>query len=355
MSLAESKLARQPQVLWLRRALFQVHLWTGLGFGLYILMVSLSGSAVVFRHEMDRALCPKIIMVTPSGPRMSDAQLAAVARREFRRFPRAGMQIEVHGPRVPGAAVEVWYLSRRDRTERLFDPYTGKDLGDAVACEPTFVANLADLHDNLLGGETGLAVNGIGAVLLTLMCVTGAVIWWPGSSRWRRSMTLRRHVHWRRFTWDLHSVLGFWVFALILMWAVSGIYLAYPNSFYDVGDFLVAHGAGRATSHRIDVLIDWLVRLHFGRTFGLWAKVLWVILGLVPGALIVTGALMWWNRVLRKVMGRSGELIEPLTAASALTPGVPASPPANPGTPAASGVSAIPGPPAAAEPSPTPG
>lgn len=309
MGLADSKLARQPQALWLRRALFQVHLWTGLAFGLYIFTVSLTGSAIVFRHEMDRALCPKIIMVRPSGPRMSDAQLAAAARGAFRRLPRTGVQIEVRGPRVPGAAVEVWYLFRRDRIERLFNPYTGKDLGDAVACEPTIIAGLADLHDNLLGGETGLAVNGTGAVLLALMCITGAVIWWPGTSRWRRSMTLRRHVHWRRFIWDLHNVLGFWVFALLFLWAVSGIYLAFPNSFYDVGDFLVAHGAGRATSHRIDVLIDWLVRLHFGRTFGLWVKILWVIVGLVPAGLIVTGGLMWWNRVLRKAMGRSGELI----------------------------------------------
>ncbi len=341
MTLADSKLARQPQALWVRRALFQLHLWTGLGFGLYICMISLSGSAIVFRHEMDRALCPQIIMVKPSGPRMSDAQLAAAARRSFRRFPRANVQIEVRGPRVPGAAVEVWYLFRRDRIERLLDPYTGKDLGDATACEPGFVAGLADLHDNLMGGTTGLAFNGIGAVLLTLMCLTGAVIWWPGTARWRRSLTLRRNVHWRRFVWDLHGVVGFWMFALILMWAVSGIYLAFPNSFYDVGDFLVAHGASRATPHRIDVLIDWLVRLHFGRTFGLWAKVLWVILGLIPCALIVTGALMWWNRVLRKVMGRSGELI----GAVPTSPATPALAPtdatsANGGLPAGTAVSA---------------
>ncbi len=312
MKFSDSRLARKPQALWVRRALFQAHLWTGIGFGLYIFVISLSGSAIVFRHEMDRALCPQIIMVKPSGPRLSDAQLVVVARQALRRFPRAStMRVEIRGPRVPGAAVEVWYLFGRGRLEQLFDPYTGQDLGDAVACEPAFVSRLADLHGNLLGGNTGLAINGVGGALLVLMCLTGAVIWWPGTARWKRSMTLRWNVHWRRFTWDLHSVLGFWLFALTLMWAVSAIYLAFPNSFYDVGDFLVTHGAGWATPHRLDVLIDWLVRLHFGRTFGLWAKVLWSIVGLVPCALIVTGALMWWNRVLRKAMGHFGEGIEP--------------------------------------------
>ncbi len=71
------------------------------------------------------------------------------------------------------------------------------------------MARIADLHDELLGGDTGTAINGAGAVLLTLMCVTGAVIWWPGQARWRRSLSVHRGVGWRRFTWDLHGMLGF--------------------------------------------------------------------------------------------------------------------------------------------------
>ena len=38
--------ARQPQNVWLRRALFQVHLWTGLAIGLYIVMLSVTGSVL---------------------------------------------------------------------------------------------------------------------------------------------------------------------------------------------------------------------------------------------------------------------------------------------------------------------
>jgi uncharacterized iron-regulated membrane protein len=50
-----------------------------------------------------------------------------------------------------------------------------------------------------------------------------------------------------------------------------------------------------------DVILEWLVRLHFGR----WRnshilKAVWVIMGLVPAAMFVTGTVMWWNRVVRK-------------------------------------------------------
>lgn len=280
-----------------RRALFQLHLWTGLGFGLYLALLSVSGSAIVLRRELDKALCPQTVMVRAQAPRLSDAQIEAAARAVVRRFHGT---VQVRGPRVPGAAVEVWYLTDRGRFERLIDPYTGKDLGDTVACEPAFVSGIADLHDNLWAGETGLTVNGLGALLLLLMCVTGAVLWWTGTLRRRRRMTLRVPVSWQRFIWDLHNVLGFWMFALLLLWAVSAAYLAFPDLVYSGGDLLAAHGVAPFSARSMDLFIDWMVRLHFGRTFGLGIKVLWVVLGLAPCGLMITGALMWWNRVVRR-------------------------------------------------------
>lgn len=208
----------------LRRALFQVHLWLGIGIGLYVLLISLSGSAIVFRREMDRALCP--------GP------------------------------------------------------------GGTIACEPAFVTSLAELHDNLLGGRTGLFVNGIGAIAVMLMCISGAVIWWPRRGQWWRRMTIRRGVSGRQFIWDLHSMMGFWLLLFIFVWAITGIYFAFPGAFEALSDEVIAP----------------MVRLHFGRAYGLPVKVLWTVLGLVPCALFVTGALMWWNRVLRRALAPAPKL-----------------------------------------------
>src|ERR1019366_5462380 len=43
---------RQPQKIWLRRALFQVHLWNGLVVGIYVLMMSMTGSVLVYSNEL---------------------------------------------------------------------------------------------------------------------------------------------------------------------------------------------------------------------------------------------------------------------------------------------------------------
>jgi uncharacterized iron-regulated membrane protein len=296
-----------PQSVKLRRALFHLHRWVGIGIGIYVLLVSFSGSVMVYRGELDRLFASRTVVVKPREHQLSDAQLLAAARAAYSGIRFSGIQI--HRPRAADRAVEVWFLfgGRRvgpGRIKRLFDPYTGQDLGDPVGQEPVPISWIARLHENLISGSTGLALNGAGAALLSLLCVSGAVIWWPGSARWRRSLTLRRNVGWRRLTWDLHYVLGFWVFLLVFMWALTGIYLAFPDAFSSLLKLFWVQGAPSSVSRSSVRAMDWLVQLHFARSFGPYMQASLAILGLVPSALFVTGILMWWNRVLRRPLGR---------------------------------------------------
>ena len=62
---------RQPQGTWLRKALFQVHLWTGLGVGLYVVVISLTGSVLVYRSELRQRFDPQPRPVSVAGSRLS--------------------------------------------------------------------------------------------------------------------------------------------------------------------------------------------------------------------------------------------------------------------------------------------
>src|SRR5262245_62204801 len=69
----------QPQRVWLRRALFQIHLWTGLALGLYVVMLSITGSALVYRAELDRFFAtPRAVLDERAMPMTAD-QLRATA------------------------------------------------------------------------------------------------------------------------------------------------------------------------------------------------------------------------------------------------------------------------------------
>jgi uncharacterized iron-regulated membrane protein len=109
-------------------------------------------------------------------------------------------------------------------------------------------------------------------------------------------------VGWKRFNWDLHSALGFWLFAFTLMWGISGIYLSYPEPFSNLVDYLQPYDPDSTELRSGDEFLAWLARIHFGRAYGTSVKWLYTILGLVPAVLFVTGAIMWWNRVLQPAM-----------------------------------------------------
>ncbi len=285
---------RQPQSLWLRKALFQVHLWTGLGAGLYIVVISLSGSAIVFRREIARLAwtSPRVAI---TGRMLTRDEIAAAARKAYPRFE----VVQVALPRKPDRAAEVLLARGQRRRERAFNPYTGQDLGEIGTDEPKLMSWLVQLHDDLLGGQTGRLVNGAGAIVLTVLSLTGLFIWWPGLSRWKRSLIVRRGVGWARFTWDLHSAIGFWLFLFVLMWGVSGIYLAFPQPFTDLLDYLQPFDPSSRQPRAGDEFLAWLARVHFGRAYGTSVKWLYTVLGLAPAVLFATGAVMWWNRVLR--------------------------------------------------------
>lgn len=298
---------RQPQKIWLRRALFQVHLWSGIAIGLYVLFISVTGSVVVYSNELYRAATPAPILSKGAGPLLSDDQLRQAALRQHPGYGAANVR---RAPN-PDEAVEVRLQRGNQTIHRLFDPRTGADRGDSVSLGIRFVSKLLDLHDNLLGGKTGREINGLGALAVIVLAVSGIVIWWPGIKTWRRSLTLHRGIGWRRQTWHLHSMIGFWSLAFVLVFGLSGIYLAIPDRVQDLADWIQPLTPANARSRTVDQVIYWLAYLHFGRINGIGipcrgpgfcdqaTKAVWALFGLAPAAMFITGAMLWWNRVVR--------------------------------------------------------
>jgi uncharacterized iron-regulated membrane protein len=195
----------------------------------------------------------------------------------------------------------------------MFSPEEGAPLPTGFR----FTRWLLDLHDNLLLGETGRRINGIGALLLVGLCATGAVIWWPGSRNWRRSLMVELKSNWRRLTWTLHSALGLWFFVFILMWGITGAYLSFPAAFGVAFDYVQPLDETNPVERTVDRIQYWLAYLHFGRLGGRGipgcsrgfcdsaTKLIWAVFGLVPPVMFVTGSLMWWTRVVRPASRKS--------------------------------------------------
>jgi len=330
-----TRFLHQPQRVWLRRAIFQIHLWTGVALALYVVVLSLTGSALVYRAELDRFFAtPRAVLKEGATPMTADELRAAAAKAypgwtvtevfEGRYRARSGGPASGGGPggasggrprRPPDPTATIILERGGEKRERLFDPYTGADLGDSTTRGQWFILWVTRLHDDLLlDRPNGPWWNGLFSGVFTALVLTGAVVWWPGVSRWKRSLGVHLSSGWRRFNWDLHSAFGFWLFAFMLMWGVSGWYLGMPDPLTNLVERF-SDPDGPYGERVGDVFLEWLPRLHFGRwrdpVWGPWLKAVWASAGLVPAIMAVTGLLMWWNRVLRPRRAASGEAPDP--------------------------------------------
>jgi uncharacterized iron-regulated membrane protein len=211
---------RWQQRLLVHKVFLQIHLWLGVLVGIYVVVMSVTGSIIVFRNGVEQS------------PRLAHTFTSAME----------------------------WFVN---------------------------------LHDELLMGLTGRHLNGLGATCLTLICVSGIVVWWPGITHWRRSLGVNPRLSFARLNWDLHNALGLWSLFFVLMCGISGAYFAYPNVFNLI---LALPGLGVSVG---DTALLWLSNLHFGR-FNLLSEVIWSVLGPVPAVLSLTGVLVCCHRLLRK-------------------------------------------------------
>lgn len=322
---------RRPRTVWLRKAIFQIHLWTGIALGLYVLVISVSGSAIVFRNELYNSLWPPPRTV-PAGPhKLTHDELRAAAVRAYPKYHVSW----IWEPKVANQAVEIWMDRKGGKKERFFDPYTGADLGESRPYSIQFLAWLVDLHVTLTYGPLGKTVNGICAFVLIALSVSGAIIWWPGIRNWRGAIGIQRRSNWKRFNWQLHTAIGLWTLPIVFLFGVVGVEAVWPSPFQafvhkiapldvyrpipeaalttevpfiPVGTSTPPRPRFRPKYSAGDKIVRWFSYLHFGNFGGWISKSIWVVIGLMPAFLFVTGAVMWWNRVLAPAVRRRSRI-----------------------------------------------
>jgi uncharacterized iron-regulated membrane protein len=224
----------------MRRFLFQVHLWIGVLIGLYVVVVCVSGAALVFRIDMQRAIDPLLFTPTVAGPLADPVAIMESVSGAYPQYRLSG----VDAPTTLRPTYLAYVTSGDEFRTVLIDPVTTAVLG--ALPERAAIRTLQDLHYNLLGGRTGRMINGIGAFGILVMCATGLVIWWPGGFFSRRaprraegtsptseaSPTEGRQHH--RQWQQLHRAIGAWSAAFILMSAVTGLSFVFPTGFRSV-------------------------------------------------------------------------------------------------------------------------
>ncbi len=215
----------------LRRWSLVLHRWLGLIAGLPIAVIALTGSLLVYRGALDRALHPPLYDVSVAAQQALITPGEALAATRWENPDPEPVTVQL--PSGRDDPYVVWHEAAHGAEKTYVDPNTGRVLGVRPAGSDP-VRTLFDLHVKLLAGERGAIAVGVLGLLLLFASATGVVVWWPGTGKWLQAVTVRLRGNSRRVNYDLHRAGGFWTTAYLGLLALTGSGLIFYGAAGDV-------------------------------------------------------------------------------------------------------------------------
>ena len=211
----------------MRRVLVVVHRWIGLSSAAVLVVLGTTGSILALAPRVDAWTHPSLHRVERRATHVDAQRLLDSARTRL--GPAPVTAIDIGGP------TESWVFHSDNRVV-FVDPYTSVVIG--VRTGPTAMDRLLNNAYRLHTQLGGLQIGGIhagralvdGATVAALSSlVSGCILWWK-----KKRFRFRRGAGWRIISWDLHSAVGIWGLAALLMLATSGLFIAVPELLFAI-------------------------------------------------------------------------------------------------------------------------
>lgn len=204
----------------LRSVLFKLHLWLGLGLGLYFAMLGLTGSLLVFGNALDERVSPRLLTSEPHGQALPLSKIVAIVKHEY---PDRVVKT-ITTPRHESGVWRVTFgdFGKPDTVHAYVHPYSGEFLGSRTRTA-WFLGFMTYLHYRLWLGDLGWTLNGWGGLLTAVLLLSGIWLWWPRTvGHWKMQLSVKRGAGLRRALYDWHNVVGVYSLPLLLLIALTG-------------------------------------------------------------------------------------------------------------------------------------
>ncbi len=230
-----------------RRFFTWLHRWAGLAMTIFLVIVGLTGSLLAFYSELDHLIAPQIYATPRSA--MAPLDPATLAERAEASVPEArvtGVWLWYPDQVLVGVTGRVDPATGKPYTlgfeQLLLDPWTGKELGrrnwgDLSQGTINLLPFIYKLHYALALDMTGIWILGIVALVWTLDCFIGFYLTLPVGNhgfwrRWKPAWQIKRGAGAFRLNFDLHRAGGLWLWAVLLVFAWSSVYMNLWDTVY---------------------------------------------------------------------------------------------------------------------------
>lgn len=206
------------------------HLWLGLLSTLVVFIVCLTGSIYSFRGLVNDFNNRHLLnaSVPKNSSRLHIEEIESIFDDR---------NTTIRSIVIPESKKKNLVISYTDKDSQsggtgYFNPYTGEEIiGTYNSSAEPFFQTILGLHRNLLLGQTGKQIVGASVLVFVFLLISGMVLWWPKSWKWRTLKTSLL-VKWKTSSYQLfygmHKVFGLYAFLLLLFISITGLYITYP-------------------------------------------------------------------------------------------------------------------------------
>ncbi|WP_437920321.1 PepSY-associated TM helix domain-containing protein [Sphingobacterium sp. LRF_L2] len=201
-----------------------LHLWLGLVSGIIVVVLSITGCALVFQEEIKYDFLYSI-------PKEAD--------RQGEQLPPSILYQKIKDQYPDKEIGSLWYYGDQkpvkvgiDHGETLLfiNPYTGEIFAEVD--HEDFFHFMDEGHRHLwLPPAIGRPIVGWATAIFLFITISGLILWWP--KKWnkravKQSFTITWKAKIKRVNYDLHNVLGFYSLILALVMAFTGLIMSFP-------------------------------------------------------------------------------------------------------------------------------
>jgi uncharacterized iron-regulated membrane protein len=230
-----SQAAHVPHRVTLRKFWLKLHVYLGLfGGGIFVVM-SLSGSLLVFYKSIDEWLNPVELKSDGAGPLRPLNEIVTMAREAG---PPGSVLDSIEWPSHRYGVFIAWHKAQSVTVDApkwiqvTIDPYSGVVLSRNREWGRYAVSFVYELHRSLLMDMVGETILGFVAIFLLVSLGTGLYIWWPKSKRFHQAFTFTSSGSIIRWHYEWHRLIGFYSAIILGTLALTGFYLEF-------GDYVV--------------------------------------------------------------------------------------------------------------------